>query len=516
MGSGFHAAVRTTQRGLQQLLAPADSGSATSSAESSGTTCQQGDISRAAKCMRQEPMLEKLPEDVLYHLHSLLLVQDAARAACVSHSFLRSWRCYPNLTLNECTLGLVGKEIKGREIQLIDIVDHILKNHSGLKTLKLNLLSCKNISDSYLDRWLHIAFHSGVKELSLVPSLYREGRYRFPCSLLSGEAAASSIQSFYLYGCACHHTETIGHLRRLKILHLTRVHITDEGLEHFLSKSVALEQLEIFQCRNIICLTIPCALKQLKILKVGWCLVLQAVEINAPKLSTFYYSGTTLLGISVGNSSRLKDVHLLYPSCILYYARTRLPSIARNVKSLNLISFGENVNTPMLPSKLPRLKKLEINLLGLKPAFSPQYDALSLVSFLEASPALDSFILCISQDAMSHDSVADDYVYLRRKPEFRHEHLRRVMITGFRASKSLVELVIYILESVPSLVRLTLDTTDGFVGTPKRNVAEALVAVEVAGRCIAGRVPAGVLFEVLGPCNSAVADASRRELQKLF
>uniref|UniRef100_A0ACD5VIF2 Uncharacterized protein n=1 Tax=Avena sativa TaxID=4498 RepID=A0ACD5VIF2_AVESA len=106
---------------------------------------------------------------------------------------------------------------------------------------------------------------------------------------------------------------------------------------------------------------------------------------------------------------------------------------------------------------------------------------------------------------MSHDSVADDYVYLRRKPEFRHEHLRRVLITGFRASKSLVELVIYILESVPSLEGLTLDTTNCFVGAMTGSVAEAQVAVEVAGRCIAGRVPAGVEFKVIGPCSSAVA-----------
>jgi hypothetical protein len=31
----------------------------------------------------------------------------------------------------------------------------------------------------------------------------------------------------------------------------------------------------------------------------------------------------------------------------------------------------QNVNTPMLLSKLPRLKKLDIRLLGLEAAFSP-------------------------------------------------------------------------------------------------------------------------------------------------
>ncbi|KAM0908241.1 hypothetical protein ACQ4PT_015586 [Festuca glaucescens] len=273
MGFGFDAAVRTTQRWLQQVFPPADSGPATSWADSNATTCQQGDISQAAENMRQEPMFEKLPEDIRYHIHSLLPVQDAGRAACVSHGFLRSWRCYPNLALNERTLGLAGKKIKGSEINLICIVDPILKNHSGLKTLKLDLLPYNNISASYLDRWLHPAVHSGVKELSLELSSHRE---------------------------------------------------------------------------------------------------------------------------------------------------ERLPSIARNVKSLTLASCGENVNTLMLLSKLPRLKKLDIRLLGLEPAFSPHYDALSLVSFLQASPALYSFILRINQDVMCHDSVVgDDYVYLRKKPEFR-------------------------------------------------------------------------------------------------
>jgi hypothetical protein len=118
-------------------------------------------------------------------------------------------------------------------------------------------------------------------KISFVLSSYREKRYSFPCPVLSGEAAASSIQSLYLFGCAFHPTETIGHLRRLKKLDLYCVQITEEGLEHLLSKSVALEQLEIFKCSNIICLTIPCTLQQLKYLKVEWCEVLQAVEINA-------------------------------------------------------------------------------------------------------------------------------------------------------------------------------------------------------------------------------------------
>jgi hypothetical protein len=123
----------------------------------------------------------------------------------------------------------------------------------------------------------------------------------------------------------------------------------------------------------------------------------------------------------------------------------------------------------------------------------------------------------INQDVMCHDSVVgDDYIYRRKKTEFRHEHLRQVMITGFRASKSLVELVIYILESAPSLERLTLDTVPGYgrgfgscasrtIGQcsrmSKTALTEAHNAIEVAGRYIAGRVPSGVEFQVLEPCS---------------
>ena len=91
---------------------------------------------------------------------------------------------------------------------------------------------------------------------------------------------------------------------------------------------------------------------------------------------------------------------------------------------------------------------------------------------------------------------------------------------GFCASKSLVELTSHIIESAPSLERLTLDTTYGYntrLGTTSKcpsstktsycsplsdtDLAGARKAVEAARRYIAGRVPSTVLFEVLEPCN---------------
>ncbi|KAM0862600.1 hypothetical protein ACQ4PT_045168 [Festuca glaucescens] len=377
-----------------------------SSAETNGATCQQGDVSHGAQNTREQLSFENLPEDIVHLIHSLLHVQDAARAACVSRVLLRSWRCYSDLMLADGTLGLTDKKSEEIETNLIDKVDRILENHyhNGVKvkTLDLDLFGYNNINASYLDRWLHISVKSGIEVLNLIMYPFMDDSYyRFPSAVLSDTAAASSIQSIFLMYCAFRPTSTLGSLKRLKSLDLSVVRITDEGLGHLLSKCFALERLVVNGCRAIIFLRIPCTLQQLKLLHITTCEMMQVVEIDAPKLCTLYYSGGPLVEISIKNSAQLKNVTFwfiyLFAPGILCYARARLPSITPNVESLTLRSHKENVDTPMLSSKLINLKKLEIGLCASVQAVSPSYDVFSLLSFLDASPALDSFLLCVSR-----------------------------------------------------------------------------------------------------------------------
>lgn len=51
----------------------------------------------------------------------------------------------------------------------------------------------------------------------------------------------------------------------------------------------------------------------------------------------------------------------------------------------------QTVNTPMLSGKFLHLRHLEISLVGMA-----AYDYLSLVSFLDASPHLEKFMLAVS------------------------------------------------------------------------------------------------------------------------
>jgi hypothetical protein len=66
-----------------------------------------------------------LVQDILCHIHSLMPLQDVARAACVSRIFLDSWRCYPKLTFTNKTLGL-----KRNKRRRADIARDFIRPHS--------------------------------------------------------------------------------------------------------------------------------------------------------------------------------------------------------------------------------------------------------------------------------------------------------------------------------------------------------------------------------------------------
>uniref|UniRef100_A0A0D9W9V9 At1g61320/AtMIF1 LRR domain-containing protein n=1 Tax=Leersia perrieri TaxID=77586 RepID=A0A0D9W9V9_9ORYZ len=468
--------------------------------------------------------------DILRHMCSLMPLKDAARAACVSRGFLRCWRHYPNLIFNSQILGLIRNElgsdaeevplydsafkVDDRESYVVNKIDHIIQNHSGIgvKVLKLRLFLCRNISSAVLDKWLETVIKPGIEELSLEMSSCKKGtEYNFPSSVLSNKAGGGTIQSLFLDSCTFHPTVTLG-CNSLTSLHLCAVHIFGEELGQFLSNSFALERLVITNCSDIIQLKVPCLMRQPKHLKVTKCQNLQVIEMDAPKLSTFIY-GDVGVHISLGDPLPVKHILLMgynQPNTICY-ARTKLPSIMSNVESLIVSSNNEMISTPMVPIKFLHLKFLEIYLSELL-AFLPSYDFFSLVSFLDASPALETFILHVAQRRLRRDSIPDgEHTDLRRAPHCLHDKLQNVTITGFNSTKSMIELTSHILQNAPSLKCITLDTADLYdkdhlaMGecTPmmRGGILEARKAVEAIRRYIVEKVPSCVELKLLEPCS---------------
>lgn len=395
-----------------------------------------------------------------------------------------------------------------RAKKLANGIHHILENHSGtgVKTFKLQVRPYGDIiTANDLDNWLQAAIKSGIIELAL--DLPQHLKFNFSCSLIS--SAATSLQSFSLTYCSFHPKLTIGYLRNLKNVCLTLVHITEEELGCFFSCTIFLEKLEVKHCDDITCLKLPYYLQQLSALRVFLCRRLQMIEINAPKVSTFLFSGP-LIKISISNSSQLKSVTMngqCYSS-MFQYALTKLHSIASNLQTLNLVSSKEAFNLPVPPNKFLHLRNLTISSRGME-----NFDFFSLVSFLEACPALEGFFLSVGphlsirQDSIVLEDSKADSSLLRCIGGFHQDNLKKVTITGFCSSRSLIELTCQIIESSSSLQCLVLDTTGGYGDTgicdymEKPGVIEALRGVKAIKKYIKGKLPSSVNFKVLEPCR---------------
>ncbi|CAL5014503.1 unnamed protein product [Urochloa decumbens] len=464
-----------------------------------------------------------LPEDIWCLIHSLMPLRDSARSACVSGTFLRSWRCRPILTFNEETLGLKKKEGQKSDIAkaFASRVDCILKNHLGtcVKILEIVILDYYKVNACHLNSWLKSAIRPGIEEVTILLPAKQIPEYIFPCSMFV-DGCGNSIRYLHLSYCTLRPTVEFDHLRSLTKLHLFEVLITGDELGCLISSSFSLEELELRCCWELFCLKIPFWLERFSCLRVDECNKLQVIESTAPNLSTVEFFGEPVQ-LMFGESSQVKNLMLEYsfePNAV-NYAITKLPSIAPHLETLILYSTCERVNTPIVADKFLHLKHLDIYIGDDDDepvAFV--YDYLSLVAFFDASPALESFTLCVDPDDMKHDSVLGDTSSIRQIPRHSHDRLKKVQVNGFFSAKSMFELICHIIETATSLESLMLDCIYGEEmgdGTArcsaskfgkcrrrsKRMVLEAHKALSVINKYIVGRIPSAVKLSVGKPCS---------------
>uniref|UniRef100_A0A0E0K372 Uncharacterized protein n=1 Tax=Oryza punctata TaxID=4537 RepID=A0A0E0K372_ORYPU len=312
---------------------------------------------------------------------------------------------------------------------------------------------------------------------------------------LRDASRAACVSRAFLYSWRCHPN-------------LIFMPITGDELGCLLANTFALKELELAKCSEIICLKVP-LLKQLSYLNVFACKMLQMIEIKASNLSAFNFTGS-LVQFSVGQLLRVKDLNM---TCFnkfdfLCYAITKLPYVMPNIETLVVSSICEYLSIELAPEC----------------SLSPEYDYLSLVSFLDASPVLETFILRVTQEYMKHCSVFDDASSpMRLMTEHKkHKNLKNVTMIGFCSAKSMVELTCHILESTTSLECITLDTIaswyeneDDIIGrccvrrTRRREclsigtemILEAHRALLAIERYILGKVPAAVRLDVHRHCT---------------
>uniref|UniRef100_A0A453DIR9 F-box domain-containing protein n=3 Tax=Aegilops tauschii subsp. strangulata TaxID=200361 RepID=A0A453DIR9_AEGTS len=354
--------------------------------------CQQGDTTQTEQC--SEPYL---PEDIWHHIHSLMPLKDAARAACVSQSFLSSWRCRSNLVLSRESFGL-GQGDKETARDFRRKIDHILRNHSGTGVRKLNLWLVPNYNAKncgYVDKWLEKAVTPGIEELTLSMPINNKSKYEFPCTVLSN-GRGDSLRCLCLTNCSFHPIALLGCLRSLTKLELFMVRIPGDELCCLLSSSSALEWLSLRYCSKVNCLKIPCHLQHLRHVKVEDC-SMRMIESKAPNLSSFQFKGDLKVQVSLGKALQVKS---LYMRSTVFGCDTRA-ELASSMPS------REVVNSPIVSSKLTDLKSMIICLGEM--AFCLSFDCQSMFSILGASLTLETFISrVVSDELMQHALVFGD------------------------------------------------------------------------------------------------------------
>ncbi|WVZ99656.1 hypothetical protein U9M48_044919 [Paspalum notatum var. saurae] len=372
------------------------------------------------------------------------------------------------------------------------------------ETIEHLFLFCPADTYSDVNSWLEIAVTPQLQELTLLLHSYKV-EYSFSCSLLS-KGRGNSIRHLSLDCCAFNITVGLDCLKTLTSLRLHYVHITRDKLRCLLSSFVALEKLELSNCRAIVCLMIPCLLQRLSSLGDGVQLTLGESPLQLKDVVRLYRVQLTL-----GESTlQLKDLGLVM-DCPIPFAFAKLPSLVPNLETLYLNSTFNVSNTPMVSERFLHLKHLSISLTG--EAFPSHYDCFCTASFLQAATSLETLVvLTLTQIRAESDPSVGVSWAPRRTAGTCHNNLKSVEIIGFYAVKSLVELTCYILESATSLERLTLDPTWGWaVGVlwlvdrcipwsihmirPSQN------ALLVIGACIEEKVPPSVKFNFIGHCS---------------
>ncbi|KAL5661157.1 hypothetical protein ACJX0J_028282, partial [Zea mays] len=367
-------------------------------------SCQHNDDSKGEQ---EKPFLS---EGVWSHIHSFMHIRDAGRAACLSRSFLQSWRCHPYLIFTDETLGCKKNTSQENEIasNFYSRVDNILNNHSGIgmKALKIHVPIGYTAKDSrYLNRWLQIAITHGIEELELIFPFM--AKYKFPYSLLP--MSGDSIKCLELSCCSFCPTSKFGWLKNLTKLCLDGVFIEGDELERLVFSALALERLEIRYCDRIVCLKVPSMLQRLTYLEVYDCDKLRVLDIDAPNITCFNFGRHhTKTKLSIGGGvSKIKELSACFDDAV-YYVRVELPSMMANLETLTINSMVE-MNIPMLPSKYLHLKYLKISLAAY--TFPSTFDYFSLASFFDACPSLEAFFLDTSRK-MKHVSIITNPLYL--------------------------------------------------------------------------------------------------------
>lgn len=241
-----------------------------------------------------------LPDDVIENIFSFLSIKQAVQMGILSARFKHSWLFNRKLLFDRNFARALNR------FELIAIVNRVFDSHMGSKIECFRLYFNHDGSEMTVQDWISKSIEKGIEELDL--DFYQgTDPFKLPCKIFYVE----TMRVLKLCYCVIDDLPTqLNGLFLLSTVTFKKVDVSSKVIETLINHCLFLEKIELMQCDEIYQLKISAKKhERLKVLKIGDCEEVMKIEIEAPSLNTFYYTGA-VRSIKITNVPELNDVML--------------------------------------------------------------------------------------------------------------------------------------------------------------------------------------------------------------
>ncbi|XP_015168351.1 F-box/FBD/LRR-repeat protein At1g13570-like [Solanum tuberosum] len=364
-------------------------------------------------------IFSNLPSDVTDAILMCLLLRDIVRTSILSKRWRYKWCKLPELTLN--LNHLRTNDLIPPTLQFTNIMYHLLTLHVG-PIIKFTLsINCFLETCPVIDNLIFFLSRNGIQHLVLqLPSDGKLPSSVFKCLQLRHLIIRSYVIVF---------PPALEKFDRLVNLELCSVSISSKLLESLISNCSFLQQL---------------------VLKLSRLTLTSVVEIKAPMLRSFDFSGS-IQYICLKNIPLLAKVSLIDEDC--FSAKSTKCDIINFFKSfvvlenLHLSEAGTGGVPARLPFDLKFVKRLRLSSIYL----DKQDEILCALCLIKSCPYLEYIDI-----VQVYDSPALPCLELEGLSDVMFSHLKEVKPEGFLAPVVGMQLIKLLLDKSPVLVRMLI------------------------------------------------------------
>ncbi|TVU06494.1 hypothetical protein EJB05_49714 [Eragrostis curvula] len=406
--------------------------------------------------------LEDLPPDILYTIVSKLPPKEVARTSVLSSKWRCMWSTCPRLTFDAVTMCKCNRaDLHEHTERFIHEVNAVLQKHRGkvVETLEVRIDLVDSLLVHHLNNWVDFAVSSRTRTLTLdlKPRWFQwdqVDRYLFPFQLLDS-GSISRLEHMQLSFVDLKPPSQIPGFPNLRKLYLQLVHASNNGLVHVLSHCCNLEWLCLDRCSLSDELMVAGPLSHLLYLRIDRCKITK-IEFHAVNLATFDYEGS-FIPIGLNHSLKLQSANIQLDEAVFHHALVSLLGGLPHVQNLTLRIGRQQMEKQWLWGNhlnFSCLKNLQLFMLI---RAQDVENVLYSVSFMRATPFIENLEVHFSGHPLWFADVGPRRQDLGKCKKY--NYLKNVCITGFKAARGQVELLLHIVENTPALEVLTVNTT---------------------------------------------------------